>query len=285
MSPDRKYLYTANNGSDNIARVDVDSGDLLDVIPLGGPSSLLNLSSLLHGAYFRGAKAVPGLVMTIVEAAATGGAPVEIGPPCLTTLRLDPSGRVATELAGTRVYFDGIPAPILYAYASQVGVVVPYSVAGKTKVRVQLVYRDQEAFPLDFNVAEAWPGIFTMDSSGQGQAAMLNEDGTLNGPANPAAKGSVVVFYATGEGQTDPPGVDGEITKDVLRRPRLPVGVWIEGREAQVLYAGGAPGMVAGVMQVNIRLPMDVPSGNKVSVTMKLGDWRLSQDDVTMAVR
>ena len=59
---------------------------------------------------------------------------------------------------------------------------------------------------------------------------MLNEDGTLNGPANPAAKGSVVVFYATGGGQTDPPGVDGEITRDVLSRPRLPVGVWIQGQ-------------------------------------------------------
>ena len=114
---------------------------------------------------------------------------------------------------------------------------------------------------------------------------MLNEDGTLNGPANPAAKGSVVVFYATGGGQTDPPGVDGEITKDVLPRPRLPVGVWVQGREAQVLYAGAAPGMVAGVMQVNIKLPMDIPSDNKVSVTMKVGDWPPSQEGVTMAVR
>jgi uncharacterized protein (TIGR03437 family) len=192
---------------------------------------------------------------------------------------------VATELAGTRVLFDGVPAPVLYAYASQVGVVAPYSVAGKKKVTVQLIYQGKETLPFEQNVAEAYPGIFTMNSSGRGQAAMLNEDGTLNGPANPAAKGSVVVFYATGGGQTDPPGVDGEITRDVLARPRLPVGVWIQGQEAEVLYAGAAPGIVSGVMQVNIRLPMGIPSGEGVPVTMKVGTWPASPDGVSMTVR
>jgi uncharacterized protein (TIGR03437 family) len=213
-----------------------------------------------------------------------GALPGEIGPPFLTSLRLDASGRVATELADTKVLFDGVPAPILYAYAAQVGVVVPYAVAGKKKVSVQLIYKGEESFPIEFNVADALPGIFTMDSSGQGQAAMLNQDGTLNGPAHPAAKGSVVVFYATGGGQTDPAGVDGEITKDVLSRPRLPVGVWIQGQEAEVLYAGTAPGIVSGVMQVNIKLPMNIPSENGVTVVMKSGNWPPSQDGVTMAV-
>ena len=94
-----------------------------------------------------------------------------------------------------------------------------------------------------------------------------------------------MVFYATGGGQTDPPGVDGEITKDALSRPRLPVGVWIQGQEAEVLYAGTAPGIVSGVMQVNIKLPMDIPSDNKLAVAMKVGDWPPSQEGVTMAVR
>ena len=281
VSPDGRYLYTANHLSDTIARVDTASGELLEVTPLGGPASLLNAASLRHGASFQSLPVVPGAVMAIVE----GTTPSEIGPPFLTSMRLDASGRVATELADTKVLFDGVPAPILYAYASQVGVVVPYSVAGKKKVTVQLIYKGEETYPIEFNVADAYPGIFTMDSSGQGQAAMLNEDGTLNGPANPAAKGSVVVFYATGGGQTDPPGVDGEITKDVLARPRLPVGVWIQGQEAEVLYAGAAPGIVSGVMQVNIKLPMDIPSGNGVPVTMKVGNWPPSQEGVTMAVR
>ena len=281
VSPDRRYLYTANHMSDTIARVDTASGELLEVTRLGGPASVIGVSSFRHGASFQILPVVPGAVMAILE----GTTPGEIGPPFLTSLRLDASGRVATELADTKVLFDGVPAPILYAYASQVGVVVPYSVAGKKKVTVQLIYKDSETYPVDLNVADALPGIFTMDSSGRGQAAMLNQDGTLNGPANPAAKGSVVVFYATGGGQTDPPGVDGEITKDVLARPRLPVAVWIQGQEAEVLYAGAAPGIVSGVMQVNVKLPMDIPSGNSVPVTMKVGNWPPSQEGVTMAVR
>jgi len=281
ISPDRRYLYTLNEKSDNIARVDTAAGELLDVTPVGGPVSQLNAGSLVHGASFQSVQVVPGCVMVIRDGP---GAPSEIGPPFLTSLRLDAAGRVATELADTKVLFDGVPAPILYAYAAQVGVVVPYSVAGKKNVKVQLTYKGEETYPIEFNVADARPGIFTMDSSGQGQAAMLNQDGTLNGPANPAAKGSVVVFYATGGGQTDPPGVDGEITRDVLSRPHLPVGVWIQGQEAEVLYAGTAPGIVSGVMQVNIKLPIDIPSG-AVSVTMMTRNWPPSQEGVTMAVR
>jgi uncharacterized protein (TIGR03437 family) len=282
ISPDRKYMYTANYRSDTITRLDTTAGEVVDVIPLGGPVSTLGVDSLQHAASYQHVGAVPGCVMLIRDSM---GQPGEIGPPFLTLLQLDSSGRVATELADTKVLFDGVPAPILYAYAAQVGVVVPYSVAGKKKVSMQLIYKGEETYPIEFNVADALPGIFTMDSSGQGQAAMLNENGTLNGPANPAARGSVVVFYATGGGQTDPPGVDGEITKDVLARPRLPVWVWIQGREAEVLYAGAAPGIVSGVMQVNIKLPMDIPSDNKVSVTMKVGNWGPSQEGVTMAVR
>jgi len=281
ISPDRKYLYTVNGRSDTITRLDTTAGEVLDVIPLGGPVSQLRIASPRHGASFRSVPVVPGCVMAFVE----GGMPGEIGPPFLTSLRLDASGRVATELADTKVLFDGVPAPILYAYAAQVGVVVPYSVAGKSKVKVQLFYKGDENYPIELNVADAYPGIFTMDSSGQGQAAMLNQDGTLNGSTNPAAKGSIVVFYATGGGQTDPPGVDGEITKDVLSRPRLPVGVWIQGQQAEVLYAGTAPGIVSGVMQVNIKLPMNIPSGNGVTVVMKVGNWPPSPDGVTMAVR
>jgi uncharacterized protein (TIGR03437 family) len=280
ISPDRKNLYTVSYRSDTITHLDTTAGEVVDVIPLGGPVSQLGTDNLRHGASYQNVGVVPGCVMVIFD---KGALPGVIGPPFLTSLRLDASNRVATELAGTQVLFDGVPAPLLYAYAAQVACVVPFSVAGKSKVQMQLIYKGEENYPVEFNVADAWPGIFTMDSSGQGQAAMLNEDYSLNGPANPAAKGSIVMFYATGGGQTDPPGVDGEITKDVLARPRLPVGVWVHGQEAEVLYAGAAPGCVSGVMQVNIRLPMNIPSGDRLAVGMRVGG-RWSLDGVTLAV-
>jgi uncharacterized protein (TIGR03437 family) len=226
------------------------------------------------------APVVPGAVMAFKER----NVPGEIGPPILSALRLDAAGGVATELGGVQVLFDGAPAPILYAYASQVGFVVPFSVAGKKKVTVQLVYKGDATFPFEQNVAEAYPGIFTMDSSGQGQAAMLNQDGTLNGPAHPAAGGSVVVFYATGGGQTDPPGVDGEIAKDVLARPKSPVTVWVQGQEADVLYAGAAPGIVSGVMQVNIKLPANAGASPRAPIAMRVGLSPISPDGVTLSI-
>jgi uncharacterized protein (TIGR03437 family) len=281
-SPDRKYLYTINYRSDTIARLDMATGDLLEVTPLGGPMSLLSIDSLRHGASHQHVQVVPGCVMVARDG---GGLPGEIGPPILTSFHVGASGRVATELGDTQVLFDGVPAPILYAYAAQVGFVVPFSVAGKKKVSVQLIYKGEETFPIQFDVHDAGPGIFTMDSSGQGQAVMLNEDYSFNGPANPAAKGSAVVFFASGGGQTNPPGVDGEITTNVLARPRLPVKVWVQGQEAEVLYAGASPGSVSGIMQVNIRLPMNIPSGDALAVGMMVGSWGPSADGVTLAVR
>jgi uncharacterized protein (TIGR03437 family) len=282
-SPDRKYVYTVSYRSDTITRLDATAGEVMDVTPLGGPVSELGADNLRHGASNQSVGAVPGCVMAIRD---SGGLPGVIGPPFLTSLRLDEFGRVPTELADTQVLFDGVPAPILSAYAAQVLLVVPYSIAGKRKVTVQLIYKGEATFPVDLNVAQAFPGIFTMDSSGQGQAAMLNEDGTLNGPASPAAKGSVVVLYATGFGQTNPPGVDGQIARDVLASPlQQPVGVWIQGQQAELLDVGAVPGAVSGIMQVKIRLPGAIPSGSSVAVTMKVGSWGPSPDGVTMAVR
>ena len=92
-------------------------------------------------------------------------------------------------------------------------------------------------------------------SSGGGQGAILNEDGTINSSLNPAAAGSIVVLYATGLGQTDPPGVDGSVYASALPLLRSPVTVEAGGVAGDILYAGPAPGMVAGVMQINVRLP------------------------------
>ncbi|MBI2681244.1 MAG: hypothetical protein HYX25_09600, partial [Candidatus Solibacter usitatus] len=138
ISPDRKYQYTVSRRADSMIRFDTTAAEVVDVTPIGGPVSNLGLGSLRHGASFQSLPVVPGCVLVIRD---DFGFPGEIGPSFLTSPRLDASGRVATELAGTKVLFDGVPAPILYTYASQVGLVVPFSVAGKRKVQVQLIVK------------------------------------------------------------------------------------------------------------------------------------------------
>ena len=71
--------------------------------------------------------------------------------------------------------------------------------AGETSSAYQLTWR-------------AGPGPVSQNSSGSGTGAILNQDNSLNGPGNPAAKGSIVQVYLTGEGQTSPQGVTGAIT-------------------------------------------------------------------------
>src|SRR5678809_758100 len=108
--------------------------------------------------------------------------------------------------------------------------------------------------PQTLCVAAAAPGIFIV----------LNQDYSANSTARPAGAGSVLVLYATGEGQTKPAGVDGKVANGAaasLPKPLLPVSATVGGKAAQVLYAGAAPGYIAGLMQINLRLPAGIASG------------------------
>ena len=112
------------------------------------------------------------------------------------------------------------------------------------------------------HVTQAAPAIFSVDYTGSGQGAVLNEDSAVHNTAKPASKGSIIAIYATGEGQTDPRGIDGKLATAPYAKPVLPVQVRVNGVPAEVLYSGAAPGAVAGLMQVNVRIPVDAPSGD-----------------------
>jgi uncharacterized protein (TIGR03437 family) len=85
-------------------------------------------------------------------------------------------------------------------------------------------------------------------------------------------------------GRRRPPGVDGKPATVPLPRPSLPVSITIGGQPAQVLYAGGAPGEVAGLMQINVQIPAGIQTGNAVPVVVSVGNVP-SQAGVTIAVR
>ncbi|MCL5743712.1 MAG: immune inhibitor A, partial [Acidobacteria bacterium] len=229
-----------------------------------------------HGATFRVGGVSPGLIVTFFGS--------DIGPPALAGLELTPAGMVSTNLGGTRVLFDNVPAPLIYTYATQVSAVVPYSVAGKAVTEVRIEYKGKLTKPLVLPVTLSAPGLFTANSSGAGQGAILNQNYSVNSSSNPAEIGSVVILYATGEGQTTPAGVDGKPAMQVYPAPNLPVSVTIGGKQADVLYAGAAPYFVAGVLQINAKIPEGITAGNAVPVMVKIGDEE-SPPGVTLAVR
>jgi uncharacterized protein (TIGR03437 family) len=185
-------------------------------------------------------------------------------------------------LGGVRtVLFNGVAGPLLYATPGQVGAVAPYAVSGGSQ-QVVVQSAGAASAPVAVAAAVTAPGVFTLDGSGRGQAAAVNQDGTRNGTAAPAAAGSVLSLYATGEGQTLPAGVDGKPAAAPLPQPVALVAVTIGGVAAVVRYAGGAPELIAGVMQVNVVVPAGV-SGTAL-VVLTVGGVA-SQGGVTVAVR
>jgi hypothetical protein len=216
------------------------------------------INSVVNAATFSPTAIAPGEIVTIFG--------TNMGPSAIVGLRLNASsGLVDTTLADTQVLFDGIPAPLVYVSANQIAAIVPYNVFARLSTRVQVVYQGQASTALELRVVDTAPGVFTLNSQGTGNAAALNQNGTVNGPQNPAVQGQAVVLYLTGEGQTNPQGVNGQVSSGAnLKRPTAFVSAKIGGVPAIVDYAGSAPGLVSGVMQLNLRVPSGLPSGPAV---------------------
>jgi uncharacterized protein (TIGR03437 family) len=262
-------------GAGRSASIDVGGKAYLLTQPPG--KGVITVNGVLNAGSYASGPIAPGELVTIFG---DWNAPAVPATMQLSQDKLT----VMNSVSGVRLLFDGVAAPLLYVSAQQVNAVVPYSVGLKAETKVELEHQGCRTDPVLMSVKESAPAIFTMDGSGKGQIAALNQDYTPNGSANSAARGSVVTFWATGGGQTDPSGIDGGITQEALPRPLLPVTVWILGREAEVLYAGAAPNMVAGVMQINVRVPDDTSVGDKVPIQFGVGS-AYSQPDTVIAVR
>src|ERR1017187_2680749 len=205
-----------------------------------------------------------------------------MGPPSVVGFQLDQQGRIANTLSQVQVLFDGSPAPLIYVSAKQISAMVPYGITGKASTQIQVVYQGSTSDSFQKPIAPSAPGIFTADSSDQGQAAMTNADGSYNTSSNPAAPGSYVTFYLTGEGQTNPSGSDGNIATSTAN-VGLPITVQIAGRTAQLLYAGSAPGNVNGFAQINAVISADLQYGGNLPLVVQVGGV-FSQSGVTLAV-
>ena len=205
------------------------------------------MGSLVNAAALKQGSVAPGEIVTIFGNA--------VGPTIGSTFALDDNGNLPTTLAGTRVLFDGVPAPILYSSASQVNAVVPYEIAGEAVTTVQLEYNGTPAAAWGIPVSNVSPAIFTQSATGQGAAAVLNQDNSLNTASNPAARGSIIQIFATGEGQTTPAGVTGSVTGSSPSMPLAEVKATIGGFDAPVKFAGSAPDAASGLLQVNALVP------------------------------
>ena len=248
------------------------------VLPPPPPVPVITAEGFTNAASFRAAKDEGGIsageIITIFG--------TNLGPATPQTLQLDARGFVANRLGNTRVLFDGTPGAMIVTSAGQVSVVVPYTVEGQPSTAVAVEFEGRASNQISLNILPATPAIFTQTSTGAGPGSVIRQTGQLVTAAAPAAPGEVLTIFATGEGATTPAGVDGKPTALPLPLPKLPVKVVIDGNEIEPLYAGGAPGLVAGVLQVNFTMPPS-PTGAR-RLRLKIGD-KLSPDTVTINAR
>jgi uncharacterized protein (TIGR03437 family) len=240
-----------------------------------GIASVVNAASYVNGAV------TPGELVTIFgnsigPALTAGGLPTSITP----------FTKFPTTIGDFQVTFGGTPAPLLYASTGQINAVVPFEVAGQASVQMAITGPNGQGSSTTLPVVAANPSIFSANASGTGQGAILNNaDLSGNSASNPAARGSVVVLFATGTGVLKPTVTDGVLTP--AANPPLisqPVAVTIGGQSAKVLYQGAAPLLVAGVSQINVEVPAAITPGSAVPVTISVGGVP-SVNTVTMAVK
>jgi endo-1,4-beta-xylanase len=216
---------------------------------------VIDAAGLVNAASYAGGGVAPGEIVALFGPT--------FGPALLAVAQANDAGALPSKLADARVLFDGVAAPLLYARAGQVSAVVPFGVAGKTNTQVQYEYQGMASNAVSVDVRPTAPGLF---------AVAVDSAGRLVTKDNPARHGDVLILYATGGGTMTPAAVDGQIALTApFPQVAAKVSVKIGGVDCPVEYAGGAYGLVAGALQLNVRVAAGVPGGEQ-SVVLTAGD-------------
>jgi uncharacterized protein (TIGR03437 family) len=172
-----------------------------------------------------------------------------LGPAQEAGAQFASDGRVATTLAGTKVTFDGVAAPLLSVAAGKIVCIAPFALANRSTTSMRV------------DTPDGVSNTVLLPSIGSNIEALVavNADGSANSREHPAAPGSVITIYGAGFGAMTSTVADGSINAPSGAALRDTTGVIVSDQKATVLYAGPAPGQVAGVVQVNFRVPQLAP--------------------------
>jgi uncharacterized protein (TIGR03437 family) len=183
-----------------------------------------------------------------------------IGPAAALIGSFNAGGYLPVSLGGVQLTIDGIPAPLLYVSASQINTVAPVELNGSAPVSLQLTVGTTPLPPFRLVIDPAIPAVFRLPG---GNAAAINQDGTLNSQSNPAKAGSIVSVWATGVG-LPVAGANGQLTTTAGQMCDCQIEQVYIASEAgptsvppayqQIQYAGPAPGTVTGVVQLNFQV-------------------------------
>ena len=184
--------------------------------------------------------------------------------------------------ASPLLLLNGVPAPITYAGLNQVNAIVPFGLDPSNPAQVE-IRQGLTSSKISVPAAVASPAIFTLNGTGIGPGAILNQNYSVNSPLAPAAQGSVILVYGTGFGALNPLPTDGQLAQ-VQATTTSPVTAAIDGVPAAVLYAGAAPGLIAGIVQINVRVPEGLSANPAAPIVLRMGSFT-TQAGVTVSVQ
>jgi uncharacterized protein (TIGR03437 family) len=226
----------------------------------GASTPIVTAGGVVHGASFAaGVPIAPGGLISIYgsnladASGSAGGLPLP------------------QFLNGAQVLLGNEKLPLLYTSSGQMNVQVPFDIPVNTQFQMTVQKDSTLSVPEPLVIAQAQPGIFTVNQQGTGQGVILKSDQiTLARPATPAAIGEAIVIYCAGLGPVDPPATAGIAAPlSPLSSTTNTVTVSIGGQNAQILFAGLTPGF-AGLYQVNAVVPAGIATGDSVPVFLQV---------------
>ncbi len=187
---------------------------------------------------------------------------------------------------------DGeVRVPLVYGSAGQFNGQVPWELAGLDEAVLTVQVGPAVSDPITVPLATYAPGLFTVDFSGAGQAAVsiANTGGIIPAPAGsipgaftrPIRRGEFLTIWCIGLGPVTDPPPSGEEAGIPAPMTTTPPTVTIGGVEGQVRFSGLSPGLV-GLYQINVRIPEGVPSGDAVPMILTIGG--VASNVVTIAI-
>jgi uncharacterized protein (TIGR03437 family) len=210
------------------------------------------VDAIVNAAAFQPGPAAPGSIVSVFGS--------NLAPSVASAQTLP----LPTSLEGASIRVNGVPSPLYYVSPTQVNAQIPYEVS-TGPATVILSVGANVLLPVPLTIQRSAPGLFLL---GQNRALVQSQDGSINGPGHPATPGSIVTAYLTGQGPLELPVPSGSAAPpDPLIGAAAGVTAMIGGQNAEVTFAGMAPGMV-GVFQVNLRIPVLAPGDYPLAVAV-----------------
>jgi uncharacterized protein (TIGR03437 family) len=216
------------------------------------PAAAPSIAAVANAASFSTDAIAPGSLASLFG---SGLAPIPAAAP---------GAPLPLSLADVSVTINGLAAPLLYISPGQINAQVPFALApGPAAVVVRMNGKPSPPFPI--TIRGAAPGLF---HDAAGQAAALDADGSRNSAQNPAAAGSLVSVFFTGQGATASPVDDGAAPPaGPPVAASLAVSATVGGAPAEVQFAGLAPGF-AGLAQINLKVPALASGAYPVAISI-----------------